>query len=326
MLVGIFRSNRPGVLLVVPVLVALLWPGMALVDPQARTAMAGMLLHEMARPLLHAGTWGLAICSVLMVWALSIQMDRLGNNNGLFRRPQHLTALCLPLVLALLPQGLVPDPALMGMPLVLWALQRVWATQGAHVALGAHFDAGLLIGVAALVHLPYAFLLSVVWASSSVMRPLQWREYVLPLLGTALVLVLAFGASQVVDPARWNVTASFLPAVPPIRPAPIHWVHGVLVLAVAGLLGLSALVTFARGYGKGVVREKNTRSAFLALAFALGIVAVFDRYTLGYVPPVLVAVPASVLMAWPLHEARRLYLVDAAVLGLLLLALWARWN
>lgn len=326
MLVSLFRSNRPGVLLVVPCIVAVLWPGMALVEPGARTAMSGMLLHELVRPVLRSGTWGLAVFSVVMVWALAVQLDRLGNEQGLFRRQQHLAALCLPLVLALLPQGLVPDPALLGMPLVLPALQRVWSTQGAHAALAAHFDAGLLLGAAALVHMPYVFLISVVWASSSVMRPPQWREYVLPLLGASLVLLLAFGVSQVVAPARWNVAASFMPATPAVRPEPIHWVHGVLVAALAVLLGLAALAAFARGYGQGVVREKNTRSAFLALAFALGIIALFDRFTLGYVPPVLVAVPGAVLMAWPLQEARRLVWPETAVLAILVLALWARWN
>lgn len=326
MLVSLFRSNRPGVLLLVPVVVALLWPGMVLVEPAARTAMVGMPLHEWLRPLWTTGTWPMFGCSLLIVGGLAIQLDHLGNENGLFRRRQHLAALCLPLLMALLPQGLVPDPALVGMPFVLWAMHRVWSSQGRHSALAAHFDAGMLIGLAALVHMPYAFLLSVVWASTSVMRPLQWREYVLPLLGAALVLLIAYGAIQVLDPSCWNVATSLIPVVPPIRPAPIHWVHGVLVVAIAGLLALASLITFARGYAQGVVREKNTRSAFLGLAFALGIVALFDRYAMGYVPPVLMAAPAAVLLAWPLQEARRLFWPEAAVLALLVLALWARWN
>lgn len=326
MLVSLFRSNRPVVLLAVPVLVLLLWPGTALLAPAARSGAHGMVLYELLRPLLAPGSWSVMLFSLVAVSGLAIQLDHLGNVSGLFRKRNHLTALGFPLVMALLPMGLMADPALVGMTFVLWAVHRVWSTQGAQAALSAHFDAGLLIGLAVLVHPPYAFLLSVIWASSSVMRPLQWREYVLPVIGAALVLFLAYGAAQVLDPAAWDLAASFRPPVPAVRPASIHWVHGVLVAAFGSLLVLAGALSFANGYAQGVVREKNTRSAFIALACALAIVAVFDRYALGYVPPVLVAVPCAILLSWPLQDARRLFLVEGPVLVLLVLALWARWN
>jgi hypothetical protein len=264
--------------------------------------------------------------SVLAVSGLAVQLDHLGNVSGLFRRRNHLTALVLPLAMVLMPMGLMADPALIGMSFVLWAVHRIWSTQGVHAALSAHFDAGLLIGLAGLVHLPYLFLISVVWASSSVMRPMQWREYLLPPLGAAIVVLLAYGGTLVLAPERWSVWVSFRPPAPTIRPAPIHWVHGVLVGAIGVVLVIAGTLSFANGYAQGVVKEKNTRSAFIALVSALAIVALFDRYLLGYVPPVLVAVPCAILLTWPLQESRRLFLMEAAVLAMLALALWARWN
>ena len=326
MLVSLFRSNRPVVLLAVPLLVLLLWPGAALVAPAARSGARGMVLYELLRPLLAPGSWSVMLLSVVAVSGAAVQLDHLGNVSGLFRKRNHLTALALPLVMALLPMGLMADPPLVGITFVLWAVHRVWSAQGSQDARSAHFDAGLLIGLAVLVHPPYAFLISVVWASSSVMRPFQWREYVLPVIGAGMVLFLAYGTAQVLHPASWNMFASFRPPVPAIRPAPIHWVHGVLVATIGLLLVLAGALSFANGYAQGVVREKNTRSAFIALACALAIVAVFDRFVLGYVPTVLVAVPCAILISWPLQESRRLFLVEGSVLVLLALALWARWN
>ncbi len=66
------------------------------------------------------------------------------------------------------------------------------------------FDSGALIGLAALFHLPYAFMLVVLSASNAVMRSFQWRDHVVPLIGLLTTLFLCRGTLFVLGSDTWR--------------------------------------------------------------------------------------------------------------------------
>jgi hypothetical protein len=103
-----------------------------------------------------------------------VQLNALANNTDQVDRRNHLTALLFVLLLAAFDRTALLDPALLGMPLVLVGLaQRTWSMNNRSGALAELFDAGVLIGLAGLFYLPYLFLVVVLWASVSVMRPFE---------------------------------------------------------------------------------------------------------------------------------------------------------
>jgi hypothetical protein len=234
--------------------------------------------------------------------------------------------LLLPLVLGLSPQGLVPDPAFAGMPFALWAMRRLWAHQSDVRMLGPLFDAGLLIGLASAFYLPYAFLVVVLWSSLAVMRPFHWREYFVPLLGLTLMIFLVWGTLHLLAPGVWNPAASWRPLTSPAKlPAP-HWLRGVLLSALAIIFLISGGLVFAAGYARGIMREKNTRASFLAFSFTCGLLALFNWFIEGRVPPVLVAVPVAAFLSWPLLQARRIAWAEIGVFAIIALGAWGRWG
>lgn len=326
MLVRYFRQNQPAVLILLLPLLLLLWPGASPVpDPLSRLA-PGMPGYAALRILFEQGGWVLPVVACALVAVLALQLNFTFNESELFERRNHLPALLLPLVLGLFPCGLVPDAAFAGMPFALWAMRRLWATQGDVRLLGPLFDAGLLIGLAAVCYLPYAFLVVVLWSSLAVMRPFHWREYLVPLVGLALMLFLVWGALHLLAPGAWSPAASWRPRIAPGKaPAP-HWLRGVLITALALILLVAGISVFAGGYARGIMREKNTRASYLAFAFTCGLLSLFNWLVEGRVPAALVAVPVSTFLSWPLLQARRVVWAEMAVIALIALGAWGRWG
>lgn len=318
------------VFLLLPVLILLLWPGagaggVAWPQDVPMQTVLGMPLYAPVRALLLAVPWAAVLLGVALTLALAHATVRMANEAELFGRRNHMPALLLVLLAALLPFGLMPGPGMFGMYLVLLAVGRVWNTSArANMAMPL-FDAGLLLGLAALFYLPYAFLTVAIWAALAVTRPFKLREYVLTPVALGAILTLGWGVVHFIDPALWAPAASlhFPEDVAPPRPA--HWMHNVLLTALLGFLLLAAVLAFAKLYGHSVMREKNIRASFLAFVFITGIVALFAGWLDGRLPPVLLATPASVLLAYPLVETKRTGWPDAALWGMLLLACWARW-
>ncbi len=333
MLTRFFRQDRITVFLLVPVLVLLLWPGAGAGGsgyPAAGAAAAGQMVHGMplygpVRKLLEASPWASMALSLVLVLGLAHSLNRVANDSELYDRRNHLPVLLLVLLLALLPFGLVPGPAFIGMWAVVLAMGRVWTSTGRTGNLAAVFDSGLLLGIASCFYLPYAFLMVVVWASLAVTRPPNWREYILPPMGMAAMLVLCWGAVHFLAPGAWNPVASLHRPADAPGPRAVHWMYGVVLAAVLIALSISVILSFASVYARSVTRVKNIRAAFLAFTFALGLMAIFAWLLDGRIPPVLLAAPGALLLTYPLLPVRNSLWNEAATWGLLLLACWARW-
>lgn len=333
MLTRFFRQDRITVYLLVPVLVLLLWPGAGTGGggyhtagmPAMRQGPEGMPLYGLIRPLLESSPWLSMALGLLLLAGLAHSLTRMANDSELYDRRTHLPVLLLPLFLALLPFGLVPGPAFIGMWAVVLAMGRTWTAVGHKGILSAVFDAGALLGIASALYLPYAFLIVVIWASLAVTRPMNWREYVLPAIGMAAVLLLCWGAVHFIEPQAWKPAASMHYAVDAPAPKPAHWMYGVVLIAVLAVLSISTVLSFAKVYTHSVMREKNIRAALLAFTFALGLLALFAWLLDHRIPPVLLATPAALLLTYPLLPVRRSLWDEAATWSLLLLACWARW-
>lgn len=333
MLTRFFRQDQPTAYFLFPVLVLLLWPGSGTVgggpwDAAAGVAeqvVTGMPLYAPVRWLIALGPWAAFGVSLLLLLVVTHGLNRMANDAELFDRRNHLPVLLFPLLLAINPFGLVPGPALLGSLAVVWALGRTWTSMARKSVLSPLFDSGLLLGIAGLFYLPYTFLVVVIWATLSVTRPAHWREYLLPLLGMAVMLLLGWGAVHFIAPGLWQPMASmhFAPETPAVPER--HWMYNVILIAVLMILAVSVLISFAAVYTHSVMKEKNIRASFLAFAFAMGLLALFAWWLDKRVPPVLLALPAALLLSYPLLQAKRTAWADAAVWSLFLLAFWARW-
>ncbi|HEY0977259.1 MAG TPA: DUF6427 family protein [Flavobacteriales bacterium] len=325
MLVALFRRNQPAALLLLPLLVAALWPGGTPFGTSAPVSSgSGMPLYRVCMHLLEGHPWALSITGALLVLGLAVLVNAATNGVDLFGTYHYLPALVFPGMLALLPYGLRPDPAIMGMPFVLWAMWNTWSTGSRSGGPAPYFDAGLLLGIAGMFYLPYLFVVVAVWACLSVMRPFQWREYLLPLLGALTILFLTWGSLYISGHTEWRPLLT-IRADHPARPWSMHWMHRFVLMCWAVCCGAITALSFSGSYARSVMQGKNMRASFLAFSFTLALLAAFEYGLDGAVPPVLLAVPCAVLFSYPLSRAARIGWAEAGVWSLLLLAAWGRW-
>jgi len=325
MLARLFRSNRPAVLIGVAVLVpALFLPALWNMVPASGSSMP--LYSLLAALSLHV-TWLPGLLQLLLVLLLALQLAMLANDAELLGKRTHLPALLFPLILAAVASSSVLEPALVGMPLVLAAMRRTWAIAMAKRVLAPLFDAGLLIGLASLFYLPYAFLLAVVWASVSVIRPFHWREYVLPLVGTALPIYLVWAVLSLQGVSPWQPMFTVVGQVAAgLRANELASVLRWSLRIVLVLLSAVAMVRFLVAYQSGIMREKNVRASFMALFFALVVIMVGVRALDGSYPAVLLATPLAIFAGYALLSDRRAWLSELTVGVLLGTALWVQWT
>ena len=323
MLIGVFRANRPGGLFLLPLLLALLWPGAAPRTWAPQDVPPGMPLARIFQGAL-AQPWSEILLSAALVIICCLLLADLSNRNALLGQRNYLPALYLPILLALWPGGLHVTPALLGMPFVLIAARAMLAPGGRGAALMPLFDAGMLLAVATLFNLSYGFLIVAVWASLSVMRPFQWREYVMPTLGFLVVLFLAWGLLRLWPVVAWDPIASLKAGAP--RPWVRHWMHDLVLMVWAVFAGLVFMAHVYGDYSRSVMQAKNIRAAVFALSLSMVLMAGLEMFLLrDRVQAVMIAVPLALLGGHSLSGERTNGWGEAAFWGLLLLALWGRW-
>ncbi len=322
MLVRLFRSNQSGILLALLVLVPLLF----LKHVQAPLPVSKQMMPAFGSlvALFGMASWVQGVVLMFTIVLVSVQLTSLVNDADLMDQRNHLPALLFPILLAAQsPPGSIGS-ALYGLPFLIGALHRSWSIKSGGAALGALFDAGFLIGVAAQFYMPYSFLVVVVWASVSVIRPFLWREYLVPLMGLAICFYLTWGMLFLTGHGDWEPlrTVVHVKPVTLIRSAGFHGMYFLLLTA----LFVFSLFGFARQYTKGVVREQNLRSAFIAFVVTMGVVIGLVSLLNGWYPSVLLAMPLALLFTFALLGKKRLWAAETAVFALLVLALWMQYG
>ncbi len=322
MLAGSFRNDRPVGIIALLVLLGVLWTP-SFLAPRAPLQVEAMPLMSLVLALTTSAAWVAPLLSLLFTLAIALLVDGMVNANELLDRRTHLPALLLPLLICTGPTGMLLGPAMVGMPFVLLALHRVFGMAGRPRVHARLFDAGLLLGLAGLCHLPYVFLLVVLWATVSVTRSFQWREYVIPTLGAAIILAMGTGVMVFLDMHRIPFLTVTRPKVPGMHAHPVFLALLLLLLALFAIAGMFA---FSRSYKANNMRGKDLRSSFLAFLMAMVVVCALEKLLNDQIPSTLVATPLAVFFSYPLLRPQRPWLAELAVLALAALAVWAQWG
>ncbi|HQV51176.1 MAG: hypothetical protein IPF95_05555 [Flavobacteriales bacterium] len=289
------------------------------------TPRVSMPFHQAMLVLVNETSWIRGTAGMVVIILVAIQLTALVNNSELMLRRNHLPALFFPLLLAAFGDPVPIGPALFGMPFLLFALQRTWSITNMGSALGPLFDAGLLIGIASLFYLPYAFMVVVVWASVSVIRPFFWRDHLVPFLGVAVVLYLAWGILKLMGVEHWRPLYTIMDRNTLSTHEVVRSQRVLFYFLLAAFIGTGALA-FAKGYGSGVMREKNLRSSFLAYCAATIVLSGLLWMLSKRFPPVIVAVPLAILCGYAVNTNKRAWVGELGVLALGALAVWGMWG
>jgi hypothetical protein len=320
-LASAFRTDQPIVLvLLVPLLVLLWWRQVAYPPPV--DMIGGMPLYHGLAALTAPWPWLQGLLGVLCAGGTAPLLASTANNSELFGKRTRLPALLLLLLLGLVP-GPLFNAAMLACPLVLFALRKGWALQGRANVFGQLLLAGLLTGSAALFYLPFIFVGAALWAAISVMRPFNWREYAMPVVGAAVAFYFCWGVMHLAGMPGVHPVDSITQAAHPALPNGKLLV--LLVLVLVPLVTIS-VVGFLRSYATGIMRERNSRSAFLALCWSLLAMIALEVLLHRTFPLALLTLPLAVLCTYPMLSAQRTWPMELAASALLALGCAAQWS
>lgn len=203
------------------------------------------------------------------------------------------------------------------------AQRRTWSVGNTDPALGASFNAGLLIGLAAMCYLPYASPLRALGIQFGHPAVRMAEQYVLPVVGMALPFYFAWVVLKSTDRLPWKPLHTILsPDADPMI------LSGGSVQVAFMVLGLN--VTWSPcspsplRYARSIIRGKNRPVSLLAFALALMVIMFMLHLIKGSFPQVA-AVPCAIFGGYAFVAPKKAWLAEFAALGLCALALWVRW-
>lgn len=124
-----------------------------------------------------------AISSVVLVFVQALVVNQMVNSTKLFARSNYVPALLYILCASMFTDMLYPGPGLLAntfVALVMLSLSEMWKRQQAFSEI---YDVGFLIALASLFYAPVLAMLILLYIALGILRPFNWREWVIAMLG-----------------------------------------------------------------------------------------------------------------------------------------------
>ncbi|MFH1320006.1 MAG: DUF6427 family protein [Bacteroidota bacterium] len=187
MLIGIFRSNKPIVLIYLPFVAAALWI-FSFISPaslisQTNDVQSTMPLYKLFIWLLGESKIIANISGILILIIQSIILNNIIIKNQILSRSNYLPALLYLVLMSCFPSLLTLHPELFANFFLIIALGRLLTIYRQENIFQYVFDAGFYIGIASLFYFPVIILCPFVWISLIILRAFAWREWIIPLIG-----------------------------------------------------------------------------------------------------------------------------------------------
>lgn len=145
----------------------------------------------------------------------------------------------------------------------------------------------------------------------------------MPLAGAMLTFYFCWGILRLTGQPPMQAIAAILSAEHPSFPAGKSMILALVVLIPMFAFGV---LGYVRSYQKTIMRERNSRLAFLALCWALLAVIALEVIIHGKFPVVLIALPLAVVITYPFIITKRGWLAEVALLALLAIGCGVQWG
>jgi hypothetical protein len=317
MLASTFRSNQPYVLLVLLVLTPALWGG-ALISITTTDHISGMPLFLWLWHWIDNPSWISTGLGMLLTIAVAIISNSLYNNQELFARRDHLSALLFIVLVSLAAYKNTFEPVLCALPIVLFAIQKVCDVYDNRQARALLFDAGLLFGISSMFFANMLYLLLPAMVMVQILRSFAWRDHASLLLGAAAPFILfglikqAFGLN--VELKTWVILSTAWNG------------YGTLTLGAVLILFLTSVPAAMKYYNHAIMRIKNTRAGIAGFMLVFGILGLTEFALDRPASSTLLAVPAAYYGSFFFRQQRSTLIAETSLTVLLVLAFWVQWS
>ncbi|MEO3407051.1 DUF6427 family protein [Mucilaginibacter sp. CAU 1740] len=127
------------------------------------------------------------LLAAVLVFVQALLVNSLINHHNLLGKPTFLPALMYITLSGLFTPFLTLSAPLIGNFLLIWMLFKLINLYKSEDAKSTVYDLGLIVAVGSLVYFPFIYLFLAIWIALVIFRPINWREWVISVLGYATV-------------------------------------------------------------------------------------------------------------------------------------------
>lgn len=317
MFIRFFKTNQPAAFFALPLLAMVFWMRSWLhpIIPQLDVVMP---FYSLLAGINHY-TFFSEILAFIVVLLQAFYLNHLINKYDLREsreRANFLAAFFCIFFLSLFPEfrSLLPQH-FSGLFLLLMT-DRIFDSYRKEKAFSNCFDAGLYTAVASLFYFPSAVFLILIYAGFIILRPFNWREWIITLIGFVVpwlfVFTWYFWFNHLGDFINQNIAGSFSsPYFEFGRPE-----NAVLIFFFTGLFSIPAGMNFMKLISSGKVKTNKFFILFLwflFLALVSGLVFPIKSYSHFS----LIALPLAIVFSNWFLSLRKYWLIESLYLVLL---------
>jgi hypothetical protein len=295
MLIRFLKSNNASALLLLPFIAVLIW-SFGFFPALPFQVKHTMPLYQLVAGLLVNLPWLEVVIACLLLVMQAFLLNYIVNENEILSKQTYLPALFYILLMSNNNDMLVLHPLLFANFFMLFAISKLLSSYRKDKAFSQSFDAGILISIATLFYFPYLLFFPLLGVGLIVIRPFNWREWVISFLGvlTPYLFVFTF--------YFWNDSLDYLfydymfygflyPKAVTVYPSGFYYISGLILVILS-----FSIINIFQGVGMGVQKTKNAIVLlfwFLLFAILAGFIAPESstKYFSG------IAIPAAVFYA-----------------------------
>lgn len=268
MLLKAYRSDHPGSLLLLPLLVAALWLA-GFIEGTPPPLGYGMPLYDGMASFFRNHEWAGWLVGALLTLTGAYICIGIARDLDFPEGHGNLPPLLFVLLIALFPSSQWAHPTSFGNVFLLIGIWRLMKIQKGGTPTPYLFDAGFSIGMASIFHIPFLLFFPFLWIASITLRSVGWRDLLWPLIGLLLPFLFLATHHYWTD-QLWLFSSYFEGG----RSAELLYIEGSEILSYAiwvlvGLLLLIGIFTSVQEAQRSNMQGKKLRWIFyLILPFA----------------------------------------------------------
>jgi hypothetical protein len=292
MFIRFFKSNNASALIFLPLFAIAIW-AFGFISPAIVEVKHSMPLYELIVRPFSTIHWLETLVGLILVVGEAFLLNYIVNENEVLSKQSYLPALFYILFMSNNNDMLLLTPPLFANLFILFAINKLLSSYRKDNAFSQAFDAGLLISVATLFYFPYIVFLPLLGVSLIIMRPFNWREWVISFLGVLIPYIF------VVTFYFWNDKLDYLFFDKMFYPITRHKLTTAFPKSFYFMIGTGWLILlFSIGklfQGVGIGSQKTKKSIILLVWFfffsALSVLMAPEISTKYFSP---LAIPAAV--------------------------------
>ena len=289
MIVKLLKTTRPTALLFFFGLAFFLWVLQLLYLPSYSYSNSGYPLFDVLQSILFYNQWLAMGLILILTLLLAMGLNNLITEKGVLKYNTILPATVL--VLMVTPFSFSPVwPAVF---VCLFVLNKLLSMYQKDRPYNEVYDAGFLIGTAALFYPPSLFLFPVIYVANFTYSVFGWRNYIIPIIGVLspllLVLTYAYWEGELsVLLEHYYVSLSFRGLSFAIDTALFVWLTALLLLLICSLKEVAQWIAF---------KSLRSRKSFIIIISYLfcAIPALFCVASNGWNGLLLLSIPLAAL-------------------------------